>query len=296
MIALRQTLLPGAGAAGDQQVGHGGQVHGERVARHVFAEEQRDLHLLDLAVGLLHDLAQSHDLAGFVGHFDAHRVLARDRRDDPDAGDAQRDGQVVRQAGDPRQPQSGLQFDFVLGDHRARFDFHHLDVEPEVGERAFQDLGLAAHLFGLRLEADFVRFDQQFQRRQLVVVCVAGQAGFVQTLHHLLPFVLAAAVPHARTGGLVFGRRRRLLSPDCGPPAPRRPFVAPQLPRPLSSASSSHSSSSSGSPHPPPRRSTATPPTRTAGSARRPRRGRRRRLWPARRAAAARARWPTPPR
>ena len=57
-----------------------------------------------------------------VGNLDADRVLARDGRDDADAGHFQIHGQVVGQARDLVEPQAGFQGNFVLGDDRAGID------------------------------------------------------------------------------------------------------------------------------------------------------------------------------
>ena len=146
-----------------------GQVDDQRVAGHVFAEVDRDLHPLGSAVGLLDHFAEADELAVLVGHFDADGVLAGDRRDDADARHAEGDRQVVGQAGDLRQPQAGFQLDFVLGDDRAGLDLDDADVEAEVLERLLQDLGLAADFLLVLLVADILVRQQQVERRQLVV-------------------------------------------------------------------------------------------------------------------------------
>ena len=169
--------LARAGAAGDQQVRQRGQVDDHRVARHVLAQEDRDPHLLGLAVGLFDHFAEPDQLPLVVGHFDADGVLAGDRGHDAHAGHAQGDGQVVGQAGDLAQPQAGLELDFELGDHRPGLDLDHADVEAEVGERLFQDLGLAADFFLVLLEAERFAFEQQVDRRQLVVGRLVAEVG-----------------------------------------------------------------------------------------------------------------------
>ena len=149
---------------------HVGEVDDHRVARDVLAEEERDLHLLGLAVGFLDHFAEADQLPLLVGHFDADGVLAGDRGDDADARHAQGDGQVVGQAGDLREPQAGFQLDLELGDDRAGFDLDDPDVEAEIEERLFQDLGLAADFFFVLFVADVFVREQQFERRELVSV------------------------------------------------------------------------------------------------------------------------------
>ena len=110
------------------------------------------------------------------GHFDADGVLAGDRGDDADARHAEGDGQVVGEAGDFREAEAGFELDFELGDDRAGFDFDDADVEAEVLEGLFQDLGFAADFFLLLFVDDFFVRQQQFERRQLVVGFFDGSA------------------------------------------------------------------------------------------------------------------------
>ena len=160
--------LAGAGAAGDQQVRQRRQVDDHRIAGHVLAQVDRDAHLLGLAVGLFDHFAQADELPLGVGHFDADGVLAGNRRDDAHARHAQRDRQIVGQAGDLRQPQAGFELDFELRDDRPGLDLDDFDVEAEVEERLFQDLGLAADFFFVLFERDSFARQQQIDRRQLV--------------------------------------------------------------------------------------------------------------------------------
>ena len=139
-------------------MGQRGQIDDQRGAGHVLAEEDGNPHLLGVAVGLFHHLAEADDLPIVVGHFNAHGVLARQRGHDTHAGHAQGDGQIVGQAGDLAQPQSGLEFHLELGDDRTGLDFHHADIEAEVGKGLFQDFRLAADLLLLLLETDRLAF------------------------------------------------------------------------------------------------------------------------------------------
>ena len=186
MIGVQADALARAGAAGDQQVRQRGQVDGQRIAGHVFAQEQRHFHLLGFAVALFDHFAQAHDLPHFVGHLDADRVLAGDRRDDAHAGHAQCNGQIVGQAGDFGQPQAGFQLDFVLGDDRPGLDLDDFDREAEIGKGSFEDLGFATDFLDLFVEADVVRFDQEVDIRQLVFPRILV-AGFVQLRSSLRP-------------------------------------------------------------------------------------------------------------
>ena len=88
-----------------------------------------------------------------VGDLDADGVLARNRRDDADARHLQVQGEVVGQAGDLVDAQAGLQGDLVLRDDRAGVDADDVDVQPEVGERLFQQRGRLAQVLIVLLVA-----------------------------------------------------------------------------------------------------------------------------------------------
>ena len=83
------------GSSGDQQVWHLGQIDHHWIARDVFAQEHRDIHLGHPRIGLFHHVTQTDDLSFFVGDFDANRVFTWNRRDNPHAWDAQCDRQVI---------------------------------------------------------------------------------------------------------------------------------------------------------------------------------------------------------
>ena len=129
------------GAAGHQQVGHLGQVEDQGLALDVLAQEERDAALLGSAADAVDHVAQPDDVAVVVGNFDADGRLARDRGHDPHAGHRQGDGQVVGQAHDPRDPQTGLELDLELGDHRAGVDLDDADLVAEIEQGPLQEHG-----------------------------------------------------------------------------------------------------------------------------------------------------------
>ena len=194
---IEANALAGAGAAGDQQVRQGGQVDDQRVARHVFAQEQRNPHLLRLADGLLHHFAEAHQLPLGVGDLDADRILSRNRGHDAHARHAQRNRQVVGQARNPAQPQPGFELDLELGNHRAGLDFHHANVKAEVGEGFFQNPGFAANLFFLLLETERFARQEQVGLRQFVLDGVFLHGGCFQCFHYrrMLAVPLGLAIP-----------------------------------------------------------------------------------------------------
>ena len=84
MIVLMQTDLPEPVVPAIRQWGICGQVGDQRLAAGVLAEEQRDRHLAHRVGRELHQLLEADFFLLLVGHFDADRVLAGDRRDDAD--------------------------------------------------------------------------------------------------------------------------------------------------------------------------------------------------------------------
>ena len=76
--------LSRARAAGDQQVGHLRQIDDQGSTAHVFAEEQRDPHLVDRFGAGFNQFAEADENLLLVRHFDADRVLAGNRRNHAD--------------------------------------------------------------------------------------------------------------------------------------------------------------------------------------------------------------------
>ena len=137
-----------------------------------------------------------------------------------------------------RQPQAGFELDFVLGDDRAGFDFDDADVEAEVLERLFEDLGFAADFLLVLFVADVLVRQQQVERRQLVVGFVSsgcwsaasscsmttsrsvfGGGGLAAACGWLLGGGLADAEGGFQAVGKLGGRRRRFaltgIAPGC---------------------------------------------------------------------------------
>ena len=73
-----------AGGAGDEEVGHFGEVFDERVAGGVFAEAHGEGHFGDAVVADLEEVLEADAFAVDVGDFDAHGGFAGDVVDDAD--------------------------------------------------------------------------------------------------------------------------------------------------------------------------------------------------------------------
>ena len=112
-------------------------------------------------------VAQPDHVAVVVGHLDADRRLARDRRHDPDARHGQGDRQVVGQAHDLRDAQAGLELDLELGDHRAGIDLHDADLVAEIQQGPLQQHGPGVDLGLVLLDREGRRGLEHFHRRQL---------------------------------------------------------------------------------------------------------------------------------
>ena len=90
------------------------------------------------AGGILEDVAEVHDPAARVGDLDADRLLARDRREDPDIGGGQRVGEVVLELGDLGDLGPGREAQLVAGDVRPGDAADDLRLDAEVAERLEQ--------------------------------------------------------------------------------------------------------------------------------------------------------------
>ena len=74
---------------------------------------------LAVARHLAEDVAQRHQVRTEVRHLDAHRLLARDRRQDADLGGRERIAQVVLQLSHLRDLGTRCELELVAGDARA---------------------------------------------------------------------------------------------------------------------------------------------------------------------------------
>ena len=96
MIELMHTDLPEPGGAGDEHMGHLGQVGQNDVAGDIPAQRHRQpAFRLDKGAGV-DNLPEGDGGDVLVGHLDAHRRLAGDRGLDAHAGGRQIEGDVIR--------------------------------------------------------------------------------------------------------------------------------------------------------------------------------------------------------
>ena len=86
--------LARAGRAGDQHVRHAREVGEHGVAGDVLAEPDGERRA---GRGLVDEIAERDEVGRAVGHLDADRLLAGDRREDADLGRRERVGEVVAQ-------------------------------------------------------------------------------------------------------------------------------------------------------------------------------------------------------
>ena len=137
--------LPRAGGARDQEVRHACEVGPHGVAGDVLAEpdrQRRAARALAVLLGQLaaEDVAEVDHAVALVGHLDADRLLARDRRKDADVGGGERVRDVVLQLGDLRDLDAGREPQLVAGHARAGHLPDDLRLDAEVAERLDQQL------------------------------------------------------------------------------------------------------------------------------------------------------------
>ena len=141
--------LSGSGRAGDEQVRHLRQVGPDRPARDVLAQPHRQRR--PIRRGVLEHVAEVHDPPARVRDLDPDRLLAGNRRQNPDVGGGQRVREVVLELRDLGDLRPGRQPDLVAGDVRPGDAADHLRLDPEVAERLDQRRGhlLLAAVSGL---------------------------------------------------------------------------------------------------------------------------------------------------
>ncbi len=178
----------------------------------VLAQRDRQRHARALELARLHQLAEGDDLRVGVGDLDAHGAASRDRRHDPDALRAHREGEVIRQVRDLPHLDAGPRLDLELRHHRARRPPHDLGVHTKGGERLLELDAHGVELAVARLRLTRGRRREQVERGELLRR--VGQRGRVHLRRdpvHALggdvrPRLPLALLPSRRVGGLV--RRR----------------------------------------------------------------------------------------
>ena len=165
----------GAGAAGDEQVGHLREVGDDGGAIDVLAESDGDAGLgVAPFVGL--EKVADNDLGlDSIGDLNADGAFARDGHEDVDALGFEGCGNVVAQGGDFFQLHSRGGMQFVAGDGGAFGDVARGDFDVELGQGLLHEAGVGHQfLLGLgRLERG-VGALEEVQRRQLVVADFGG--------------------------------------------------------------------------------------------------------------------------
>ena len=137
--------LARTGRAGDQHMGHRGEVGGDDAAVDVLAHGEREPRF-GLVEGLRFDhFAQVDGLARAVGNLNANGAFAGHALDQNALG-AHGEAEVVGQARDARVLHARLGLELVGGDHRAGVDLDHLAAHVEFGAFFDQHARLFAQL------------------------------------------------------------------------------------------------------------------------------------------------------
>ena len=149
--------LSRSGCACDEQVRHLREVrhHGHALDIGAQGKGERGVGHYEFAAG--EDLLQIYHLAGSVGDLDAHRVLARYGRNDPDRRGLERHGEIVCERHDLVDFDARCRRELVHGDDRAGFDLQDLAFNPEVLELRYDERRVCLELF--------FRDDTVFRRR-----------------------------------------------------------------------------------------------------------------------------------
>src|SRR5256714_30722 len=135
-LAVRAPGLPGAGGPRHEDVRLLREVGADCLAGDVLAQPHGQRR--PAGRRLLEDVAEVHQAAVRVRDLDPDRLLAGNRREDPDLGGGERVRQVVLELGDLRHLGSGLEAELVARHVRARHGAHDLRLDPEVAERLHQ--------------------------------------------------------------------------------------------------------------------------------------------------------------
>ena len=185
--------LARAGRAGDQDVRHPGQIRPDGVAGDVLAEP--DGERARAARQVVVDVAERDDPRREVRHLDADRLLAGNRREDPDLRRRERVAQVVLEPGDLRDLRARGELELVARDPRSGDLTDDRRLDPEVGERVHEHLG------GPRVRLRRVAGHRRRELEHLPVREDVLRRRAVGVEHRLLPALLRRVV----------GRERRWL-------------------------------------------------------------------------------------
>ena len=129
--------LAGAGGAGDEQVGHAGQIDDDGLAADRLSESDRQamVRLAEVLAG--EKFAQIDGLAALVRQFDADGVATLNHSDTGRDG-GHRASDIVRESYDPGGLDARRGFEFVQGDDRTRAHVDDLALHAKIVEHAFQ--------------------------------------------------------------------------------------------------------------------------------------------------------------
>ena len=115
-MQLRPLDLPAPGGAGDQQVRRGGQVEEHRPAGDVFADGDVERMGRCLGFGRRHDVAETDQLTGVVGHLDTDRRASWNGSENSNVGGRHGVGDVAVETGDPGDLDTRAQLELVARD------------------------------------------------------------------------------------------------------------------------------------------------------------------------------------
>ena len=159
--------LARTGGAGDEQMGHAGEVGDDRPADDIEAERQTEHGggLLVRRTG--ENIPQKDCLANRVGDLDADGRLAGNGTDDAHPVHLQDHGQVIGQGDDLVDLHPRRRREFVGRHHRPRGDARHRALDTEVQQLGGENIAHLVVVFSAQLDFALVVFIEQGQGRQL---------------------------------------------------------------------------------------------------------------------------------
>ena len=118
--------------AGNQHVGHLGQIHHHRLTRYILPEHHWNLRIGIVPSLRLDDVSHADGLSNPIGHLDANRALTRHRGENTNRHGLESEGDVLVEVDDLLHPHAGRWRHFIAGDHGAGVNFAGDDFNPKL--------------------------------------------------------------------------------------------------------------------------------------------------------------------
>ena len=114
------------------------EIRNKRFAGRVLAQIERNMHALSLAASQLHHVLDAHLFFLAVWHFNAYRMLARQRGDHPDGPGGQRASDIIGKRGYLADFDTGGKLKFEHCHNRPGIGGHHFGIDIELRQQRLQ--------------------------------------------------------------------------------------------------------------------------------------------------------------